>query len=121
MTKKHPTIFDICCIFGLLLFLVFPMMGMFMAPDAERFRQIERRQPEPAPTLSFRFDKESKCLEKWFNDRVACRFELIEKITRLYFALGVSANPDKVTIGKDNWLFLGDQSSDALTQHRRLD
>jgi len=121
MTKKDHTLFDVCCIFGLLIVLVFPMLGMFMEPDAKRFKRIERRQPAPAPAISFRFDKESESLEKWFNDRVAFRFELIKVMTRLYLALGVSATPDRVTIGKDDWLFLGNQSSKVLTQHRRLD
>ncbi len=121
MPKNHSSIFDICCILGLLIVLVFPMLGMFKAPDTKRFSRIERRKPAPAPTFSIRFDKESEALEEWFNDRVIFRFELIKAMTRLYADLGVSAKPDRVTIGKDGWLFLGDQSCDALTQHRRLD
>lgn len=121
MTQKQSTVFDICCILGLFLFLILPMLGMFMTPDATRFKRIERRQPAPAPSISIRFDKESQLFEKWFNDRVAFRFELIRMMTRLYRALGVSSKPDRVIIGKDDWLFLGDQSCDAVTQHRRLD
>ena len=57
---------------------------------------------------------------KWWSRAILYNFDFALSFTsRLFYPLGISTNPNKVMIGKDDWLYLGDQYEKTITVTRR--
>ena len=58
--------------------------------------------------------------EKWWSRSVLYNFDFALSFpSRFFYPLGISINPDQVIIGKDGWLYMGDQHHKTLTVTRR--
>jgi alginate O-acetyltransferase complex protein AlgJ len=56
-------------------------------------------------------------LSKWKGELYSMDFAL-PYLGRAYYALGISFSPEQVIIGKENWLFLGDEFAKTVTERR---
>lgn len=71
--------------------------------------------------MLFSTKKSISFLAKWFHDNFelkgfrACKNGIFKN------RIKVSSNPDDVIVGKDNWLFLGNQWANTLNQYMGLD
>lgn len=107
-----------CILFGIVLTL--PSTGLFREPDASLFKRYEKRAPVTFKVTGNHPKTVISKFEDWFNDRIAFRFLLTEGLSRLYYKLGVSVHPDRVVVGKNGWLFLGNRWGQVVDYHRGL-
>ncbi|MGE1176491.1 alginate O-acetyltransferase AlgX-related protein [Pseudomonas sp. BW7P1] len=57
---------------------------------------------------------------KWWKSKVLYNMDLLHGyISKLLYPIGISINPGKVIIGKEGWLFLGDEFADNISIKRR--
>ena len=57
---------------------------------------------------------------KWWSRSVLYNLDFAWSFTsRIFYPLGISTNPNQVIIGKDDWLYLGDQYEQRITVTRR--
>jgi alginate O-acetyltransferase complex protein AlgJ len=58
--------------------------------------------------------------KKWWSRSILYNFDFALSFTnRLVYPLGISTIPKEVVIGKDDWLYLGDQHENTITVTRR--
>lgn len=58
--------------------------------------------------------------EKWWSKPALYNFDFaLPFFSRLFYPLGISTNPIQVIIGKNEWLYLGDQYQQTITVKRR--
>lgn len=78
--------------------------------DAEVFRKIEKRDPAEMPEWSLKSvleDRYFNAIDSYINDIFAFRTGMIETYSAILYIIGSSANLEKVVIGKNDYLFLG--------------
>jgi hypothetical protein len=87
--------------------------------DKETFVMMEKRNPTTKPiwiwereNLKNYFDG----LNSWVNDNFAFRTLLIQYYSTFLYLGGVSANPQKIIVGKNNYLFLGNSFDEVMDQ-----
>jgi len=86
---------------------------------SEKFINIENRLPAKMPDLKLDVNSIKNyfpALESCINDKFSLRTNLIETNSWLHFMLGVSSKPNKVLIGKNNFLFLGNKFNSIIDQ-----
>jgi len=112
-------------IFSLLLYaiMIFSLLGMGRVTDAQ-FIRSEQRSRELFPqwewksnTMKEYFQK----LENFINDNYAYRDNLTKWNNTMYYHLHVSVNPEKLLLGKNNYLFLGNYWQDVITETKGKD
>nr|WP_319493596.1 hypothetical protein [uncultured Desulfobacter sp.] len=85
----------------------------------ETFKNIEMRAPTSVPKWEWSFQAVKDYfpkLEKYINDQFSLREKLIRCYALLNNFLGVSINPEKVLIGKKDYLFLGNIWQNIIDQ-----
>ena len=87
--------------------------------DKETFVAMEKRNPTTKPIWTW----ERKNLKKyfdgmnsWVNDNFAFRTQMIQFYSTFLYLGGVSANPQKIIVGKNNYLFLGNSFDNVMDQ-----
>lgn len=115
-------LFTIIYILLFLLMISTPLLKLAVYPDDTNYIQwFERREtaifPQPNSPIAYWLVS----FESWFNDHFGFRKQLITFDSLIkYFTFKVSANPDKILAGKDDWLFLGPWFNDYVNVHRGL-
>ena len=57
--------------------------------------------------------------QKWWSESVLYNFDFASALLgRLFYPHGISTNPTQVFIGKDDWLYLGEQYEKTVTSRR---
>jgi hypothetical protein len=58
--------------------------------------------------------------QEWWSESVLYNFDFASSLLgRLFYPHGISTNPTQVFIGKDDWLYLGEQYEKTVTSRRR--
>jgi hypothetical protein len=88
-----------------------------------RIAEAERRFKASCP--EFRFDGQSLlhypiAFSGFFNDRFACRQELIELLNYFAYKVFAVSNNPQVVVGRHGWLFFFDGGDDETTRHYPL-
>ncbi len=98
------------------------VLGFRTSNDTD-FAKFEKRLKNPLPQWSWNqagmkyfFSK----LELFVGDRLAFREDLLQLNADLNLIMGRSSNPDKVIIGKQGWLFLGNGFNETINQYRGI-
>lgn len=104
-----------------LLFLILPGLDQLLGLSA-RFSSTENRQLKGMPDLHFphvrSFVKE---FDRYYKENFGWRNALFYVYSRWQFnILGQSPLPEKVVVGKDGWLYLGNSYNKVVDQHRGL-
>jgi hypothetical protein len=85
--------------------------------DEVTFQKNEKRLPATKPVWIWQktiVENYFPKLETYFNDVFPFRYSLIELYTSIYFKIGVSVKPDNIKIGKNGFLFLGNNISRVI-------
>ncbi|WP_428158847.1 alginate O-acetyltransferase AlgX-related protein [Desulfobacter sp.] len=104
--------------------LILSSIGIFSALQLgtiseKTFKNIEMRAPAPPPKWGWSFQSIKDYfpkLEGYINDQFAMREKLIRCYAIINYSLGVSINPEKVVIGKEDYLFLGNRWQNIIDQ-----
>ena len=114
----------VCC-FWLLISL--PGLGALVGWgtwDDATFHSIERRSRTEFPPLSTAYASVrqwTNSFTRWFDDRYAFRHELISGYGELHYVLfGRSGFPEKTVVGRNGFLFLGDEHMRTFSTHAGL-
>ena len=116
MTKAFDWLW--CLVFFSILAV--PAFGLFIDPNIKHFKHFEKRLPTAISQEQENLKGHIQNLESWFNDRIAFRFAMIEGLSRLYYRFGSSTRPEKVVVGKNGWLFAGNEWGQVIDHHRGL-
>ena len=115
--RRIPNVFFI----GLLFV---PMLGLMTGvgrSDLETFAATEQRMPASFPSMEWTRAGTAalpKKLDQWFSDRFGFRHFLIVLNGLLDVrVLKVSPDPERIVLGKDDWMFLGDQYEHVFSKH----
>jgi len=74
------------------------------------------------PLINFKFGGEQKKVAetKWWNRSALYNFDLaLPYLSHFFYFFGISIDPNQVIIGKNNWIFLGDQYEKTITLGRQ--
>jgi alginate O-acetyltransferase complex protein AlgJ len=85
----------------------------------EFFKLIENRMPTPKPKLEFNFKSIKNYLttfDSYFKDHFSFRVKLISKYSQLNQHIGVSLKQGKAVFGRNNFIFLGNNSQKVIDQ-----
>lgn len=103
----------------LLLGIIISTLFNVGVDSVSEYRLNERRFPEKQPVWKWKveavkiyFDQ----LESFINDRFALRTELNSLYSTILYELGVSSRPEKIVVGKNNFLFLGNDFQKVIDQ-----
>jgi hypothetical protein len=105
-------------------FLMIPLTGMFLgySDKTEDFIRVEKRRPATlAKGDLIPLEQALGKVESWFNDHFAFRSQMIDLYaTYMYNVFDKSISPEKVVVGKDCFLFLGNSYAKIIdkTQNR---
>ncbi len=62
---------------------------------------------------------QKKAGQKWWSRSVLYNFDFaLPYLSRVFYPLGISISPNQVIIGKDGWLYLGDEYVKTVTSRR---
>lgn len=62
---------------------------------------------------------QKKAGQKWWSRSVLYNFDFaLPYLSRVFYPLGISISPNQVIIGKDDWLYLGDEYVKTVTSRR---
>jgi len=66
-------------------------------------------------------NKQKNGIDKWWRRSAIYNFDFaLSYLTSFFYPFGISTNPNQVMIGKDNWLYLGDQYEKTISVKRRI-
>lgn len=106
-------------IFIFILIISIPGIGVFFEKEASEIRALFNREPYPFPHFNIinlgRTD--FKGIENWFIDRALFITSLSKISSNLVYKLGTSIKPGQAILGKDDWLFLGNDYSASIDQY----
>ncbi len=73
------------------------------------------------PVINLKFGNAQKQGEKkWWSSSVLYNIDFaLPFLSRFFYSLGISTDPDQVIIGKNGWLYLGDKHNITITVKRR--
>jgi len=119
-TLKYIYLFVFC---GLLLIVpLFSILGIRTSGDAD-FVSLEKRPRTDFPkwvaskrSMKAYFPQ----MELYLDDRFAFRQDLLLLNANLNFRMGRAMNPDKVVVGTNGWLFVGNGYFETINQYRGL-
>jgi hypothetical protein len=92
-------------------------------PGADAFATSEQRPRRQLPSLALDAPGLRAlfgAVEPYWADRMPFRTQLMSIRAAISGWLGQSLNPDLVVMGKDGWLFFGNQAGQGLDQHRGI-
>ncbi|MDJ0835630.1 MAG: hypothetical protein QNK37_03885 [Acidobacteriota bacterium] len=98
---------DLILIIGFALFLALPLT-MLISGIGPTGAGTENRVLAPPPQWAdlLRPQQLTEGTERWFNDRFGMRNQMIQGYNRIKLDLFQTSPTDKVTIGRDGWLYL---------------
>ena len=106
-------------IFVFILIITVPGIGLFFEKQASEIRTLFNRDPYPFPPFNIiklgRTD--FKGIENWFIDRALLITTLSKITSNIVYQLGTSIKPGQALLGKDDWLFLGNDFSATIDQY----
>ncbi|MCX6213159.1 hypothetical protein [Spirosoma sp.] len=104
-----------------LLFLVLPTVDQLLGLSS-RFSSTENRKLNKMPALNFPHLRSFvKQFDHYYKENFGWRNALFYVYSRWKFnILGESPLPEKVVIGKNGWLYLGNSYNKVIDQHRGL-
>jgi len=95
-------------VIGFLIVISFGFLGLIVGPDEQLITTLEQTSVVPFPDFRHRVNHENlRQLEFWWGQRIFGRGASLKGFVGLYYALGESAYPRQVVLGKDDWLFVG--------------
>lgn len=110
---------DRLLIFIFVLIIFIPGIGLFFEKQADEIRTLLNRDPHPLPPFNLvhlgRTD--FKGIENWFIDRALLITSLSKISSNIVYKLGSSIKPGQALLGKDDWLFLGNDYSSSIDQY----
>lgn len=123
MKKLHAILArSIIAVFILAIFipLIWSLPGVHNI-NTRRFEDMEKRSPNDYPALPGTFEETARfpeAFEEAFNDRFGFRRDLITAYKLFMYKLfNVSTNTGNVVIGRDGWLFLGNDYFETFNRH----
>lgn len=87
--------------------------------DKETFVMMEKRNPTAKPLWAWERENLKKYfdgLNSWVNDNFAFRTQMIQYYSTFLYLGGVSANQQKIIVGKNDFLFLGNSFNEVMDQ-----
>ena len=87
--------------------------------DDQTFIMMEKRNPTAKPLWKWEpgnLKKYFDGLDSYVNDNFAFRTQMIQYYSTFLYLGGVSANPQKIIIGKNDFLFLGNSFNEVMDQ-----
>ncbi|RUR19433.1 alginate O-acetyltransferase [Legionella sp. km535] len=106
-------------IIAFILIISIPGIGLFFEKQADEIRVLFNRDPYPLPPFNItklgRTD--FKGIENWFIDRALLITTLSKITSNIVYKLGTSIKPGQALLGKDDWLFLGNDFSATIDQY----
>ncbi|MEE3328690.1 MAG: hypothetical protein VX252_15230 [Myxococcota bacterium] len=114
---RGPALFTVLCV-GIFLWL--PLLGQWMGPESG-ISEMEKRllAPRPNPGWDWRSWLDvPEDTDKWFDDHMGFRQELIHNHARLMVSLFGKSPSDKLLVGQQGWLYFGDRN--ALDHYRGI-
>lgn len=108
--------------FVIVIFLVIifiPALGIFFDKPASVVRTTLNREPYKFPSINIKKPGKTdfKQIENWFIDHTLFLTSLSKLWSNSAYKLGASIKPGQVIIGKDQWLFLGNDYADSIDQY----
>lgn len=98
-------------IFSLLISVIgISTLLKFGRTDPAMIKKIERRNPAVMPEFSLKADSIDQFftgLDTYVNDFFSFRSDMIQAYTAMIYKMGASANPNRIVLGKDDYLFQG--------------
>jgi len=91
--------------------------------DDQTFILNERRQKNKLEALKLNNEgvrSYFKDLDLYINDRFAFRADLLSYNNNLMYKIGVSTKPEKIVLGKQGWLYLGNSHAKTISKFRGL-
>lgn len=108
--------------FSIVLYIV-PVFTFFdfKTMDDDTFEKMESRKKvelQPWDYSSKKMKEYFTTIERFINDRFAFRNDLLTLHAEISIFLGQSPIPDRVLLGKQNWLFLNNDYQQLIKQHQ---
>lgn len=106
---------------GFAVLLLLPTLDQIFSFSSQ-FKSTENRKPTPFPTFSFQKAVTfAKQFNLYYKESFGFRSTLVYAYSVWKFnTLRQSPLPEKVIVGKNGWLFLGNNDNDVVNQHRGL-
>jgi hypothetical protein len=110
--KKNIRIFSTV---GFLLLLASGWVGMILGPDTALITNLEHHEAAGFPNIEKGLTRQVRDeLDTWFSQRICGRSFWLKNYIKLNAALGASAFPNRVLVGRDGWLFVGNEFNQAV-------
>ncbi|MDX1407395.1 MAG: hypothetical protein R3330_04660 [Saprospiraceae bacterium] len=118
MTLRHAFLF-----FGFLIILAIPTVDQLTGFSERLAVSSEKRQLASLPAFDFpHFERFVDEFDSYYQDNFGMRNVLFAGYSNMkYHGLGVSPLPHKVLVGKDNWLFGGNDLNGVVRETMGLD
>ena len=111
MKKSNMIIYII--ITGVILFTPMILFKFFITRNNQDIIDYDNRNPVYFEEVMQSEDKVTT-FESWLSDHLPFRRELIALWASLNYKIGVSSDQGNVIVGKDGWLFLGNDIENTL-------
>jgi len=116
-TNAHSAV-HVFWVFLFLVFIAFPLAGLFSTQDPSHIERMEKRLPAPFPAKLFQKDS-FRQFEMWYGDHYPFRYDLVRFFSKSYADYaGVSIRPRDGIVGREKWLFLGDRFNQVMARYR---
>jgi hypothetical protein len=102
-----------------LLVIYIPGIGIFIQRSADDARIMLNREPHQFPAINIKKLGRTnfKDIENWFIDKALFITSLNKLWSNFNYRLGNSIKPEEVIVGKDGWLFLGNNYAATIDQY----
>lgn len=110
---------DRLVIFTFLFIIFVPGIGMFLEKQTEEVKALFNREPYPLPPIDIKKigRTDFKGIENWFVDRALFITSLSKFWSNIVYKLGTSIKPGQAILGKEEWLFLGNDYAASIDQY----
>lgn len=117
--SKQSRISDNLLIATFSILLAIPFSGIFFQQNLDKFRNLLNRDPNPLPPFNLKKlgRTDFKGIERWFTDNALFIPQLSQIWSNLGYRLGTSVKPGQAILGKDDWLFLGNDYAASIDQY----
>jgi hypothetical protein len=102
------------------LFIIFlPNIKLFQKTDTAKINILLNREPYSFPVIHFKELglTDFSAIEKWYTDKIILVTQLSHIWSNINYKLGISTKPGQAIIGKNNWLFLGNNYNATIDQY----
>jgi len=102
----------------LIIFIPFGLFPFFVKKNTNDIFEMDKRNITEFSAI-MASENAFISAESWISDRLILRKEIISACANLNYKMNVSCRPDDVVLGKDGWLFLGNNYNDTIDQYRK--